>query len=39
MLIDNGDTLQLSHSADGKYFLNGVEIENLGHTDYQELPL
>ena len=37
MLIDNGDTLQLSHSADGKYFLNGVEIENLGHTDYQEL--
>lgn len=37
MLIDNGNTLQLSHSADGKYFLNGVEIGNLGHTDYQEL--
>lgn len=37
MLIDNGDTLQLFHSSDGKYFLNGVEIENLDHTDYQEL--
>lgn len=37
MLINNGDTLQLFHSSDGKYFLNGVEIENLDHTDYQEL--
>lgn len=32
MLIDNGDTFQLSQNSEGAFFLNGVNIGDLSHT-------
>ena len=33
MLIDNGDTFQLSQNSEGVFFLNGVNIGDLSHTE------
>lgn len=37
MIIDNGDTFQLSQNANGEIFLNGTHVSDLTHSDYREL--